>query len=1407
MGGFAWVTLATNDSYSLGALVLAHSLRRVGAKHDLAVLVTPGVTDVMREKLAAVFSLVQEVNVLDSKDETNLALLARPELGITFTKLHCWRLTQYEKCVFLDADTLVIRNCDELFEREELSAAPDVGWPDCFNSGVFVFKPSQQTFASITAFAAAKGSFDGGDQGLLNSYFSDWAHKDISKHLPFIYNMCSTATYSYLPAFKQFGEDVRIIHFIGAAKPWLQYFDTVTGIVQPPPDCNHLQPLLQNWWNIFCEHVHPQLSPVMARSTLASLWHEIIPPPLHIPPQLPPSSDNDKLTADSVRKPDFSEFKDPWETYVPHRDHFPSDDKQEGDNHRYYCPVCHECQYQSPQDESRCQNSSSPTYETVQPVPRYYIAQQNHSQSVSEYYPPAPSEEVPYSDQSHPQEHHPPPRPEIHYDSSHDHCHVLHQPPPVHQARHHDNRQQRQEERPESPRAHDRDENRERHQDFHHRHHIREHQHSQTQVHEHDRSYHPRHHPPQQEQHHHPHQHRYHHQERTHDFSHDKTSHHHRQHHESRHREHAHPEEHHPRHRDHFPDEQRKEHVEHRHVENRIPEHVHNHRDSDYSNVGDRVTCPVTNWQSDHETVRDDMTDGRTDDHVQSVPPPCESCTVPAIVATQSNQKLTGRLENKDTGLAGALAKLTLGEARSPEQIAFEEHMRKQSWEQGQIDYMGRDSFENIWKKILETLSRPPQKQKSPPKEVDEATASKETTKTETSETASTEPEEQTADLLSVIATETLSEKPVSTSVAETAPKVPGPPLDPVPPAQSSTGTPKTPEVGEPSPGVEGLLEASGAPSPEEPSAPKTETVEKSSESATTDLKQPSSEVPAETRPVPVGPPLEPFTSSADKEITAEPTSPTSTAVALKQPSAVIASPHPFAGIALGQASSETPRHLTDEPARTTAETAPPKAEAIAAKVPEEARESGDSPRQRMSFDAALESTAASILEQTLPRDISAVRPSAAGAEEGPIEAATPRAPESSGTSASVVPGSSEELPSPGKIIPEAPVTKEVDTVRETARVDPPAPAVTPEVARIDAVPSATVEPAGVVESVESPVPIQVAESVLQADLKESVSEDAKPVGEEALSSVVAPVQESATAVSETLIEPLDRPTSSDGTADVPVGSINGVDGDLPAINGLASGPTSPTTAEGVEVVPPTRPVVPVGTERSEEEQETTRSVVESEEAKKSALVESAAEVAVLESKSPESRVGAADVPSTPVSSSPRSSSSSADSATVESPVRPTRTKEIKIPATPTVTEPTPPTSPPVEGDGAEAQPKTTKKTTKKVVKKSSTEQEPSDSAEADPSGKKTVKKVAKKVAKKPKEAEDGAEGSAVASKPKTVAKSAKKVSTKPSESLEVDKSVPETPPAGNAEVPVPPKRKVKNSGPAKAPSKTDSEQ
>lgn len=37
-----------------------------------------------------------------------------------------------------------------------------------------------------------------------------------------------------------------------------------------------------------------------------------------------------------------------------------------------------------------------------------------------------------------------------------------------------------------------------------------------------------------------------------------------------------------------------------------------------------------------------------------------------------------------------------------------EEHLRRQGWEAGHIDYMGADSFTNIWAKISQTLNNVP---------------------------------------------------------------------------------------------------------------------------------------------------------------------------------------------------------------------------------------------------------------------------------------------------------------------------------------------------------------------------------------------------------------------------------------------------------------------------------------------------------------------------------------------------------------------------------------------------------------------------------------------------------------------------------------------------------------------------
>lgn len=259
----AFVTLATSDSYAKGAMVLGQSLRNHNTTRKLVALVGPHVTDCCIEAMKSVFDDVSLVNVLDSGDTANLALMKRPDLGVTLTKLHCWTLTQYSKCVFMDADTMVLSNVDELFEREELSAAPDPGWPDCFNSGVFVFRPSNETYEKLLTFCSENGSFDGGDQGVLNSFFNTWATADISKHLPFVYNLSSIAIYSYLPAFKQYGHNAKVVHFLGQVKPWSYAYDPQKGEVKghsvsQQPGQLHPDYLLL-WWQLYAKSVAPLL--------------------------------------------------------------------------------------------------------------------------------------------------------------------------------------------------------------------------------------------------------------------------------------------------------------------------------------------------------------------------------------------------------------------------------------------------------------------------------------------------------------------------------------------------------------------------------------------------------------------------------------------------------------------------------------------------------------------------------------------------------------------------------------------------------------------------------------------------------------------------------------------------------------------------------------------------------------------------------------------------------------------------------------------------------------------------------------------------------------------------------------------------------------------------------------------
>ena len=110
--------------------------------------------------------------------------------------------------MYLDLDTLVVKNIDALFEYDELSATMDLG--GTFNTGVFVLRSSRDTLRRMLDVYKTTHSYNHGDQGFLNSFFRP-------KHIPWHYNI-PTKLQEYA-VWKKHAE-FSVYHFTSETKPW-----------------------------------------------------------------------------------------------------------------------------------------------------------------------------------------------------------------------------------------------------------------------------------------------------------------------------------------------------------------------------------------------------------------------------------------------------------------------------------------------------------------------------------------------------------------------------------------------------------------------------------------------------------------------------------------------------------------------------------------------------------------------------------------------------------------------------------------------------------------------------------------------------------------------------------------------------------------------------------------------------------------------------------------------------------------------------------------------------------------------------------------------------------------------------------------------------------------------------------
>jgi alpha-N-acetylglucosamine transferase len=246
---YAYVTLVTNADYAMGALALARSIQLSGTRADIVVLHTGGVADAALVPLSELGCRLIRTELLDTSDAFN-ERHARNKLHANapftkgrkpafhspldnFCKLRLWQLTEYQACVFIDADALVLRNIDKLFDYPEFSAAPNVYETlrdfHRMNSGVFVARPSADTFAAMLKMLDQPEAFwRRTDQTFLEAFFPDW------HGLPVTMNMLQYVWFNLpdLWDWKQIG----VLHY-QYEKPW----------EKDHPKADQLRPLIDLW--------------------------------------------------------------------------------------------------------------------------------------------------------------------------------------------------------------------------------------------------------------------------------------------------------------------------------------------------------------------------------------------------------------------------------------------------------------------------------------------------------------------------------------------------------------------------------------------------------------------------------------------------------------------------------------------------------------------------------------------------------------------------------------------------------------------------------------------------------------------------------------------------------------------------------------------------------------------------------------------------------------------------------------------------------------------------------------------------------------------------------------------------------------------------------------------------------
>ena len=126
------VLLMMGDAYLPGAIATGASIANVKSAADSVCMCTPDVSESALEKLRAVYTHVVVIDYIEHKTRRLVSAKQRDYydswINRSFTKWRCLGLTQYSRVILLDADLILLKNCDELFDLPAPAACYSNPW-------------------------------------------------------------------------------------------------------------------------------------------------------------------------------------------------------------------------------------------------------------------------------------------------------------------------------------------------------------------------------------------------------------------------------------------------------------------------------------------------------------------------------------------------------------------------------------------------------------------------------------------------------------------------------------------------------------------------------------------------------------------------------------------------------------------------------------------------------------------------------------------------------------------------------------------------------------------------------------------------------------------------------------------------------------------------------------------------------------------------------------------------------------------------------------------------------------------------------------------------------------------------------------------------------------------------------